>query len=55
MRMMEYWAPRYTLLARIYNGLPVSLGDFDQSLVRQAFQEMLNPTPETPATEDENG
>lgn len=55
MRMMEYWAPRYTLLARIYNGHPMSLGDFDPSLVQQAFQEMLNPTPETPAPEDKEG
>ena len=55
MRMMEYWVPRYELLAKIYAGHPMSLNDFNQNTVEQAFHEMLYPAQEAEQPEDKEG
>ncbi len=39
-KMMEYWFHRYALLKRIYGDGPTTINDFDDHLVRSAFEEM---------------
>lgn len=42
LRMMEFWATRYSILSEIYGNVPKSLQDFDPAKVQQAFDKLIN-------------